>query len=205
MPANFEKQSYWRERFASETSFEWLASSAAFMDVLAPYLQHLANSARILHLGSGTSDLHIHLRQHGFLDVTNIDYEPLALERGQHLERNQFGDVRTKYFVGDATRLELEERYHVAIDKSTADAIACGVDDAVVSMAKGVRRCLEDNGFWVCLSYSPSRFENEHVKRIFEIEVISKVPTSKTRPTDPDIFHYCYLLRPKRQTQQSSR
>ncbi|KAK4041881.1 S-adenosyl-L-methionine-dependent methyltransferase [Parachaetomium inaequale] len=197
MPAAFEKQSYWHDRFASETSFEWLTSSAAFMDVLTPYLQHIPNSAQILHLGSGTSDLQNHLRRWGFLNVTNIDYEPLALERGQQLESNQFGDVRTKYLVVDATRLELEEKFQVAIDKSTADAIACGEEDAVSSMAKGIWRCLDDDGFWFSLSYSAWRFE--HVQDLFEVEVISKVPTPRQKPTDPDIFHYCYLLRPRRQ------
>ncbi|KAL2126710.1 hypothetical protein VTI74DRAFT_368 [Chaetomium olivicolor] len=197
MPADFEKQSYWHDRFQSETSFEWLAPSAAFMDVAGPLFQHLPPSARILHLGSGTSDLHNHLRQRGFLDVTNIDYEPLALDRGQDLERNRFGDVRMKYLVADATRLDLnvKEKYHFAIDKSTADAIACGGAKAVVSMAKAIHRHLADDGFWVSLSYSPSRFEE--VQSLFEVEVVGKIPTPKARPTDPNIFHYCYLLRPR--------
>ncbi len=196
MPADFEKQEYWRERFASETSFEWLVSSAGFMDILLPYLQTLAKSAQILHLGCGTSDLHNHLRQHGFLSVTNLDYESLALERGRQLERDRFGDVRTKYVVADATRLKTADRYQAVIDKSTADAIGCGEDDAVMLLAKGLHRCLDDNGFWVSLSYSPSRFE--HVQSLFEVEVISRVLTPKSKPTDPDVFHYCYLLRPRR-------
>ena len=196
MPADFEKQEYWRERFASETSFEWLVSSAGFMDILLPYLQTLTKSAQILHLGCGTSDLHNHLRQHGFLSVTNLDYESLALERGRQLERDRFGDVRTKYVVADATRLKTADRYQAVIDKSTADAIGCGEDDAVMLLAKGLHRCLDDNGFWVSLSYSPSRFD--HVQSLFEVEVISRVLTPKSKPTDPDVFHYCYLLRPRR-------
>ena len=196
MPADFEKQDYWRERFTSETSFEWLVSSAAFMDILLPYLQPLAGSAQILHLGSGTSDLHNHLRQHGFLSVTNMDYEALALERGRQLERDRFGDVRTKYVVADATRLKTADRYQVVIDKSTADAIGCGEGDAIMLLAKGLHRCLDGNGFWVSLSYSPSRFE--HVQSLFEVEVISRLLTPKSKPTDPDVFHYCYLLRPRR-------
>ncbi|KAH6853090.1 S-adenosyl-L-methionine-dependent methyltransferase [Chaetomium sp. MPI-CAGE-AT-0009] len=197
MPSNFEKQSYWQRRFASETSFEWLASSATFMEAISPHLKHLPDSTKILHLGSGTSDLHTHLRQRGFFDVTNIDYEPLALKRGQQLENDRFGNVQTKYVVADATRLELEEKYGLAIDKSTADAIACGEDDAVVLMAEGICRSLDDNGFWISLSYSPWRFE--HVQSLFKVEVISKLPTPKHKSTDPDIFHYCYLLRPRGQ------
>jgi len=201
MPADFEKQSYWHKRFATEKSFEWLTSSSTFLDVLAPYLQPLDRSAAILHIGSGTSDLHNHLRQHGFTDITNIDYEPRALERGQQLERDRFGDVRTKYLVADATRLIESEvalgKYRVAIDKSTADAIACGEGDPVSAMAEGIRRCLTDDGFWISLSFSETRFE--HVKDCFDVEIISRLPQPKGRPTDPDVFHYCYLLRPKKQ------
>lgn len=196
MPADFEKQSYWQKRFASETAFEWLTSSAAFMDVLAPYLQHLPLSSPILHLGSGTSDLHNYLRQHGFTDITNIDYEPRALERGQHLEKSRFGDLRTKYLLADATQLRGEEKYRVVIDKSTADAVACGGDDAMVAMAESIRRSLDGDGFWVSLSFSPWRFEDVHA--LLEVEVICKIPTPKIMPTDPDVFHYCYLLKPKR-------
>ena len=197
MPADFEKQSYWHRRFKSETSFEWLISSGAFMDVLTPRLQNLPKSASILHVGSGTSDLHNHLRMQGFLGVTNIDYEPLALQRGQQLERDVFGDVQMKYTVADATNLDLEEKYQMVVDKSTADAISCGESIAVALMAASIRRCLSPDGFWVSLSYSPYRFDLEHVHSLFNVQVIGKLPTPKTKATDPDIFHYCYLLQPK--------
>ncbi|KAJ4286621.1 hypothetical protein N0V88_007910 [Collariella sp. IMI 366227] len=189
MPADFENQSYWHDRFMSETSFEWLASSPAFLKVLAPRLQQLPSSARILHLGSGTSDLHNQLRHRGFLDVTNVDYEPLALDRGRELERNEFGNSRMKYCVADVTRLDLKEgAYHLAIDKSTADAIACGGLEAVVSMAKAIHRHLADDGVWVSLSYSSSRFDDARVQSLFEVEVVDKVPTPKAKPRngDPD-------------------
>ncbi|KAL2138749.1 hypothetical protein VTI28DRAFT_6308 [Corynascus sepedonium] len=195
---DFDKQSYWHERFASERSFEWLTSSSTFMGVLAPCLQGLAESARILHLGSGTSDLHNHIREYGFLDVTNVDYEPLALDRGRELENARFGDVQTKYVVADATRLDMgDTKYQVVVDKSTADAIACGEDDAVLAMARGIRRCLDEDGFWISLSFSSTRYE--HVRPLFNVELIAKIPTPKHKPTDPNIFYYCYLLRPRRE------
>ncbi|KAL2256779.1 hypothetical protein VTK26DRAFT_1140 [Humicola hyalothermophila] len=195
MPTDFEEQSYWHERFKSETSFEWLAPSSVFMDVLRPRLQHLPKSARILQVGPGTSDLHNHLRNEGFVRVTNVDYEPLAIQRGQQLEEDVFGDVQMEYLVGDATRLDLDEKYQVVIDKSTADAVSCRGSDAVVAMAEGIYRCLERGGFWVSLSFSQSRFE--HVRSMFDVEVIGKLATPKARPNDPDIFYYYYLLRPQ--------
>ncbi|KAL1837604.1 hypothetical protein VTJ49DRAFT_3622 [Mycothermus thermophilus] len=226
MPPDFDSKDYWHERFATETSFEWLVPSAAVLEIAAPYLDALPEGPeppRILHLGSGTSDLHNHLRARGLERVTNIDYEPRALERGRDLERARFGDVKTRYAVADLTRssrsleedlaaadaeeagggVDLAGRYDVALDKGTADAIACGGDDAVRAMAENVWRCLSPRGddgggggFWISLSYSSTRFDD--VRDLFDVEVIHKIPTAKAKPTDPDVFHYCYLLRPKR-------
>ncbi|KAK4234043.1 S-adenosyl-L-methionine-dependent methyltransferase [Achaetomium macrosporum] len=197
MPADYEKQSYWHDRFASETAFEWYTSSAAFLNALGPLLDKFPRDAGILHLGSGTSDLHNHLRERGFVNVTNIDYEPLALQRGQQLERNRFGDVRTRYLVADATQLDPKDTYQIAIDKGMADAIACGGTEAVVATAESIRRCLDPDGVWVCLSYSASRFGLKAVQSLFDVQVLSRVPTPKSKPTNPDIFHFCYLLRPR--------
>ncbi|KAL2125594.1 hypothetical protein VTJ04DRAFT_1959 [Mycothermus thermophilus] len=224
MPTDFEKPEYWQNRFAKETSFEWLFPSSTVIEIIAPYLDALVNSGtssssptpRILHLGSGTSDLHNHLRSRGFERVTNVDYAPLALERGREHERARFGDVKMRYCVADVTNLKVELAdeeeaagnagagyYDVVLDKCTADAVACGGDDALRAMAKNVSRWLrrgaagrEEDGFWISVSYSSSRFED--IRDLFDVEVIHKIPTAKAKPTDPDVFHYCYLLKPKR-------
>ncbi|KAL6699005.1 S-adenosyl-L-methionine-dependent methyltransferase [Trichoderma pleuroticola] len=208
MPTDFDKQTYWHHRFANETCFEWLLSSADFISILKPLLINLEpSSARILHLGSGTSDLHNHFRQLGFLDVTNVDYEPLAVERGRQLERQAFGDVKMKYAVADATESLLlpsnsndqgthsHDKFDLVVDKSTADAISCGGDEQVRRMAHCVGECLADGAVWVSMSYSASRFDIGELP--FDVEVLAKIPTPKNAATDPDIFHWCYLLRPK--------
>ena len=166
MAADFEKQSYWRNRFASETAFEWLVPSEAFIPFVEPYLRASGKSGkqRILHLGSGTSDLHVRLREKGYTDVTNVDYEPLALDRGRAMEERAFGDVVMKYVVADVTQtlnldrdmpaeLELDTgqgrnrpEFDIVVDKSTADAVACGGDEAVLAMARYVRACLKTGG-----------------------------------------------------------
>ncbi|KAL5088312.1 hypothetical protein Trisim1_006763 [Trichoderma cf. simile WF8] len=208
MPTDFDKQTYWHHRFANETSFEWLLSSTDFISILKPLLINLEpSSARILHLGSGTSDLHNHFRQLGFLDVTNVDYEPLAVERGRQLEQQAFGDVKMKYSVADATKSLLpssnsndrgthnNDKFDLVVDKSTADAISCGGDEQVRRMAHCVREYLADDAVWVSMSYSSSRFDIGEIP--FNVEVLAKIPTPKNTATDPDIFHWCYLLRPK--------
>ncbi|KAK3693302.1 S-adenosyl-L-methionine-dependent methyltransferase [Podospora appendiculata] len=196
MAVDFDKQSYWHKRFSTEASFEWLVPSAEFMPLLDPYLAQLPSSAPILHLGIGTSDLHTHIRKRGFENLTNIDYEPLAIDRGCQLEQDAFGNVRMKYLVADATQLDLgSTKYDLVVDKGTADAIACGGDEAVAAMTRGVAECLAEGGVWVSLSYSAWRYEIPGLP--FDVDVASRIPLPKARETDPDLYHYCYLLRAK--------
>ncbi|TGJ87134.1 hypothetical protein E0Z10_g1594 [Xylaria hypoxylon] len=198
MAADFEKQSYWHHRFASETAFEWLTPSATFISFLEPYLNASTNQ-RILHLGSGTSDLHVCLRKKGCADVTNVDYEPLALDRGRVIEESFCGDVVMKYAVADVTRLRADlsapSTFDLVLDKSTVDAVSCGGEAAFLAMARGVRECLAPGGLWVSLSYSATRFDLEELP--FDVCVIGKIPTPKAKVTDPDLYYWCYLLRPR--------
>ncbi|KAI0139462.1 S-adenosyl-L-methionine-dependent methyltransferase [Hypoxylon sp. NC0597] len=203
MPYDFEKQSYWHERYKTETSFEWLQSSEFFWTLIEPLLSKLPRkegSPRILQLGSGTSDLHNYFRWNGYLDVTNVDYEPLAIERGREVEKSVFGDVLMKYVVADVTQLEKDlpehQKFDVVVDKSTVDAVSCGGTTPLLNMASGVRERLAEGGFWVSLSYSSSRFNVEGLPP-FDVEVIHQIPTAKLRELDPEVYNYCYLLRPK--------
>ncbi|KAI3393290.1 hypothetical protein diail_4472 [Diaporthe ilicicola] len=203
MPADFEKQEYWRARFATETSFEWLATSEEFMAILegdADFARLDRPSARVLQVGSGTSDLQNWLRAAGFSRVLNIDYEPLAVERGRQRERERFGgdDVRMGYAVADATQLDLHvrlrQRFDFVVDKSTVDAVACGGEEALRRMCRGVWRCLGPGGFWISLTYSRWRFDLDGLP--FRCEEIARIPTRKLREADPDIYHYCYKMTP---------
>jgi hypothetical protein len=204
MSTDFDRQSYWRARFEHETAFEWLLSSPAFMSILEPHLTQ--SYSRVLHLGFGTSDLQNHLRTRCRRpsEVVNVDYEPLAAERGRDLERRAFGDVRMHYVVADVTDLQrdLERKGHVrggtfdlVIDKSTADAVSCAGTEALLRMAGNIRSVLAPDGVWISLSYSATRFDLEGLP--FDVEVLEKVLTPKLKSTEPDVYHHCYMLRPK--------
>ena len=192
--ADYERQSYWRDRFANETSFEWLISSDQFMAMLEPLLQRLPASARILHVGFGTSDLQNHLRAKGFINIVNVDYEPLATERGRELEEKAFGDVKMEYSVADATQLKLDHQYDLVIDKSTADAVSCAGEAAIQRMASGVRSSLASGGVWVSMSYSSDRFHLANLP--FEVQVLDKIVSPKFHPSELDFYYWCYLLKP---------
>ncbi|PHH92399.1 hypothetical protein CDD83_7580 [Cordyceps sp. RAO-2017] len=201
MPPDFHKQSYWRNRFTTETAFEWLMPSDEFMSVLRPQLDALdASSARILHVGSGTSDLHIRLRRRGFVDVTNLDYEPLAAQRGRQLEELAFGDARTRYVVADVTQLAHapdlgHDVFDLIIDKSAADAVSCGGEAPLLHMVCGIRDRLAPDGVWISLSYSTTRFDVPSLP--FDIDIMAKHPAPKLRATDADLFYWCYRMRRK--------
>ena len=191
---DFDKREYWSQRFASESAFEWLIPSQDFVKILdTNLLTGLPPDAPILHLGFGTSDLQIHLRQRGFLNVTNVDYEPMAIKRGRELEQATFGDIQMAYLVADATQLDLDQKFALVLDKSAADAIACGGEAALFSMADSVRKHLQEGACWVSVSYSAYRFDDAALP--FHVRVISKIPVKKARETEPDVFLYCYLLR----------
>jgi SAM-dependent methyltransferase len=204
MPTNYEEKSYWHSRFASETSFEWLLPSSEFVATIRHYLDSLdPSTAHILHLGSGTSDLQNHLRRRGFHNVSNVDYEPLAAERGRHIEKEAFGDVAMRYAVADATQLRDADLglghpgdglFDLVIDKSTADAISCGGQESLLRMAHQVRSRLADDAVWISLSFSASRFDDDELP--FKVETIAKISVPKAQPTEPDVYNWCYLLRP---------
>ena len=197
MSTDFDKQSYWHQRFQDETFFDWLQPSKDFVSIIQPILDTLdPRTARILQVGSGTSDLANHLRARGFTNVTNTDFEPLAVHRGRDLEQEAFGDVKMQYRVADATQLGSYShggKYDLVLDKSTCDAIACAGDEALLRMARGVKDCLAEGGAWISLSFSDWRFDSSNLP--FNVEVLAKITTPKIRPTDPDYYHWCYLLR----------
>ncbi|KAM7202213.1 S-adenosyl-L-methionine-dependent methyltransferase [Rhypophila sp. PSN 637] len=195
MPPEYQSKDYWHARFGHETSFEWLVPSADFLQILDPFLARLPTTAKILQLGCGTSDIHCRLRQRGYQHITNMDYEPLAIGRSRDIENRVFGDSVMSYVVADATDFDLgETKFDLVIDKSTADAVACTGSPPVISMSKAVKRCLAEDGIWLSLSFSAYRYDHDGMP--FSVQVINKIPTPKMKETDPDIFHYCYLLRP---------
>jgi EEF1A lysine methyltransferase 4 len=193
-PLDFDSKEYWHNRFTTETSNDWLVPPSVLLPILAPYLSTLpSKSSPILHLGSGTSSLANELREKGFENVLNVDYEPLAVERGRAIERDRFGDVRMRYLERDATRFETREKFALVVDKSTADAVSCGGEEALLRMARCVERCLGEGGVWISVSYSGSRFELEGLG--LDCEVVGRFLTPRERETDPDIYHYCYKLK----------
>jgi hypothetical protein len=91
---------------------------------------------------------------------------------------------------------EKEGTFDLVIDKSTADAVSCGGDEALRRMGRTVRECMGEGAVWVSLSYSVERYDDV-VGLPFDVESAEKVTLPKRKETDPDVCHWCYVLRPR--------
>eukprot|EP01052_Picozoa_sp_SAG31_P043063 SAG31_NODE_7054_length_1800_cov_1.843805_2_plen_145_part_00 len=67
----FKRKDYWDARFQTEKEFEWLASFAEVEQLLAA---HIRPADRILVVGCGNSPFSRSLYEHGYTQITNIDF-----------------------------------------------------------------------------------------------------------------------------------
>jgi hypothetical protein len=96
-PPPYGTADYWDERFKTETeAFDWLEDAsildADIKDALKAH-EDGATASKILHIGSGTSRLSLHLRE--FVkdpgQVQHVDFSTEAVEWGRRQEKSTFG------------------------------------------------------------------------------------------------------------------
>ncbi|KAK5192238.1 hypothetical protein LTR92_008185 [Exophiala xenobiotica] len=163
-PTDFSSQSYWENRFtATQTPFEWLLPLDDTTRIVAKLINdHSANRAGvsdppphgpyILHIGCGTSELSICLRDWVCCPshVHNVDYSEEAVKIGRRREEALFASRdadqrRMRWSTADLLSLpdvhsltgEDGTLFDFVLDKSTSDAIACGDNIAVPSTWAG--------------------------------------------------------------------
>lgn len=111
-PPPYGKPEYWDERFKTDTEpYDWLEGAsildADINDALKAFKDD-ATPPRILHIGSGTSKLSLHLRD--FVkdpaQVQHADFSIEAVEWGRGQEKSTFG---FEWDEGGADREQLEE------------------------------------------------------------------------------------------------
>lgn len=98
--------------------YEWFKGYDQLGDELEKYI---SKDASILHLGCGNSHLSIQMYNQGWLDQTNVDYSSIVIE---NMSR-EFENTCIKWICGDIFSMDsfLENKYDVAIDKGTLDAL----------------------------------------------------------------------------------
>ena len=117
---------YWDERYASKDSHEWLKSYLA----LTPFFEkHLFATrpfdSRILHLGSGDSEIPAELAQYGYRDQLCVDFSSVVVDQMSTLDAKRWGIHWIKADVRGMREIP-DESIDVAFDKSTLDAMIHG-------------------------------------------------------------------------------
>ncbi|EXJ58674.1 hypothetical protein A1O7_06102 [Cladophialophora yegresii CBS 114405] len=102
---SFDSEVYWEHRFtASQTPFEWLTPIDVTASILEKEIGNALNAENsrfdetgpsILHIGCGTSDLSLRLRDYVRrpVDVHNVDFSRQAVKLGQQREKEYFGQA----------------------------------------------------------------------------------------------------------------
>mmetsp|Transcript_21898 Transcript_21898/g.21615 ORF Transcript_21898/g.21615 Transcript_21898/m.21615 type:complete len:140 (+) Transcript_21898:281-700(+) len=103
----------------------------------------------------------------------------------------------------DVRDLKFESDYfHIAIDKSTIDALLCG-DHAylnVAKMTKEVQRVLQVGGYYIAISYGSPDTRLEH----FQWDHLSFDVTQMTIGEEPGNQHFVYICKKREDADQKS-
>lgn len=119
----YRSREYWDERFATEESYEWLAS---YHDVRELVRSYVHPAARVLTVGHGNSRLGVDLVEDGYANVTNSDFSPIVIDQ-----------MRSRYPTHHwavANMLSLSasfanSSFDCIIDKAAMDALVTDVGD----------------------------------------------------------------------------
>ncbi|WVR06151.1 hypothetical protein IAU60_003181 [Kwoniella sp. DSM 27419] len=153
---DFSSREYWETRFRQERGFEWLAGGYG---VVGKVLEHLPDDPVVLHFGAGTSSLGRDLASAGVV-VHDADYVQVP------------GALLLDVLSLDA--MIQAPKVNTFLDKSTADAIACGQVlpgfthpvygaspvDPLQRLAWNLARVSTAHARWISISYSATRFDS---------------------------------------------
>ena len=121
--------------------------------------QDCPRAAKTLVLGGGTSTLGQSLIDHGWSDVTALDFSEVAVKRGLEMEPS------VNWLQGDARRLGEtfdEAAFGAIVDKGTIDAIYLSAGDSctedVGAVAAGAAKLLVPRGSFLVVSLSAPKY-----------------------------------------------
>ena len=193
---NYGDISYWEQRYKDTeyTTFDWLENYPTLKEIFIS-LNIPKDTAKILNLGCGNSELSENMYDDGYHNIKNIDISQsvIKLMADRSKDRSEM-----TYEVMDVRDIKYESNFFdLAIDKSTIDALLCG-DDAFINVAKmikEVQRVLKVGGYYMIISYGTPEYRLMHLKRKFEkfkIEIL-KIEKDFDEEEGYDSYHYIYL------------
>ncbi|KIW09092.1 uncharacterized protein PV09_00037 [Verruconis gallopava] len=165
---SFSSAKYWDKRFQDNPqSFEWLLPESCFDEELDAFRKHdgdhdhhdgddcVTSTRPVLHIGPGTSMLSFHLKT--FMGpryvIHNVDFSQESVDWGERKEKevDQADETRSQLPTMRWSRVSLlslssllsvarPRSVRLIVDKSTSDAIACGLDVRInISPSSDVR------------------------------------------------------------------
>ncbi|CAM9790646.1 unnamed protein product [Ectocarpus fasciculatus] len=169
---DFSSTAYWNKVYSSgqddsgqQAVSEWHVEGDVFVEEVERLLPAGGPSATaagregvaVLNVGCGTSALWESMYDHGWRNITNIDFSKPCIEQGR-TSTSSASRPGVKWLVMDACSLTFDDAsFDAAIDKGTLDAIACSeaFDWFLPRMARSIVRVLRPGGTWMCVSFTP--------------------------------------------------
>ncbi|KAG9099121.1 hypothetical protein FS749_002081 [Ceratobasidium sp. UAMH 11750] len=228
---DYSSKGYWISRFNHEQNFEWLVSSPSLLPHITRALDDLdTKPLRILHIGCGNSELSLDLRQlvegrptASNINIVNVDYAPPALEQMRAAELARFGNITMQWEVLDlldwGSMSQFNPERTVIIDKSCADAIACGQNIRTPLLAGGTEgvhpvevlalylaALVMPGSVWLAVSYSSGRFDflasqdkrGPQTCNFWQLEYAERTlarTETKENVHAPEVYHTIFVLR----------
>ena len=169
--AAYTQKSYWDYRFATEPSYEWLSSYAAF----APVVRRLvATDARVLLVGCGNSELTTDLAADGYTQLTSSDYSAAVIERMRAKSAGAHPAIR--WVVADMTDLSAvfdAGSFDAIIDKAAMDALLADGGDVweapapllrvAASVMDSFAHVLRPGGVLLQVSFAQPHFRRQYL------------------------------------------
>lgn len=212
---DYSSRQYWRDRLLGEDlkGFEWLLSSKEILPHVATLLDHRPGRVtHVLHLGCGSSTLGLDMQQHFGERVTvqDADYAISGTERKFLALQADPDALAIPVLHFDALNLRdmlasaPQGGWDILVDKSTADAIACGEPLVTVSsggstpsarepievLCENLYQATSSDAVWLCISYSSGRFDFLNgAETRYGWQVQSKTPVQLAKSGEGEIVH----------------
>jgi ubiquinone/menaquinone biosynthesis C-methylase UbiE len=200
---NYGDASYWEDRYKEQknSTFDWLEDYSSLKSIIDS-LNFDREKSQILILGCGNAEFSEDMYKDGFENIFNIDISSICIE--QMKERNK--NTKMLYEVMDVRDLQYpSNKFDLAIDKSTIDALLCGENSFVnvAKMMKEAQRTLKEGGIYMAISYGQPENRVQHLTRAhlhFELNIYTVKKNSEEYEEVDEKYekvHYIYICKKK--------
>jgi 2-polyprenyl-3-methyl-5-hydroxy-6-metoxy-1,4-benzoquinol methylase len=172
--SQYIKKEYWDKRFETEVDYDWLTKFTEVKELILPFINL---SDKILIVGCGNSSFSADLYDLGYLNITNIDFSSILIEKMQslHIEKRP----NMKWLCMDMTDMTfMNATFDVVIDKAAMDALMVNEGDvwdpedevklSAHKMCSCISRILKaDVGKFIQISFAQPHFRSKYLMGLY--------------------------------------